>query len=727
MSGTSVDRAIELGTKYFKLEDYENAKNVFIKTIKLVNICSDEDVIKLRKSLGLTAHVFVKVGDKNEKRVVHPRYIKLLDNLSASWEKLNEVAKALRVADKMIEKESYNLKGYIRRGILLQKSGKNEQAYKNYKIALMMASYGHDTLKIEYSQKFMNFVQNKKEAIKQNLIKSKKDKEKAIAKDSQIKRVVIDPIEEQRSIKRQKVFITNDLESRDCNIDFIADIPVEIIPLILKDFTAAELLKLTTVSKMWYKRILSWTMLFQIFDLRRLTSREFSQFINFLKKITASKSIKMNSSDNYFNSQVASHSMKSIAISSRLPSEEKKIMKLVLTSLQNCKSDRLVLSTSQSTIHELSKHIEPNSTFYSNVRDLSLIAMLRADKPAEVKFLSNFQSLENLEIIINSSLVPLTSSFNPETSFPGSDISKLSSSWSDNLRSIRIICDQAKVKGFPLKSFLESGSSLNWSSLTRLCISGVTLDDTVKDFNWIKKFSKVEDLWLENNKNAKFETFMEIMKRNHIFQNLKSLTFREDINNGRYDLVTADNNPYLYSNFRHLKRLDLMNTCISGSGLNILTQYISQDDFEKLNIGFCPYIGFSKRYHPNDLNNINPDMGFFYRMTSLQQLILPQMGSITDGSVSALMEQIKCLNSLKKVDLSLNQSITGSSVYDLVLSIIKNNRNKPLNTLIINGCISISHVTVNTMRDKRMVTNLECIYEKETWEQFGRNSFKYRL
>lgn len=727
MSATSVDRALELGTKYFKLQDYENAKNVFLKTIKLVTICSDKDVIKLRKSLGLTSHVFVRVGDNNEQKIVHPRYIKLLDNLSASWEKLNEITKALKVADKMIEKEPYNLKGYIRRGILLQKSGKEEQAYKNYKMALKMANYGHDTLKIDYSPKFMSFVQNKKDAIRQNLINSKKEKEKLVTKDSQQKRVIIDPIEEQKLIKRQKLDIVDQRGSIGDGVDFISNVPVELIPLILKDFTTTELLKMTRVSKTWYKRILSWAILFKIFDLRRLTSRDFNHFINFLKKITVSKSIRMNSSSNYSSSQLTSHCMKSIAISSRIPSEEKKIMKLVLTSLQNCQSDRLVLSTSQSTIHELSKNIEPNSTFYNNVKDLSLVAMLRADKPSEVEFLSNFKNLQNLELIISSSLIPLTSSFNSGASFAESDISRLFPDWANKLSSLRVICDQDKVKSFPMKSFLGSNSSLNWASLTKLCISGVTLDGTVRDFNWIKKFSNVEYLWLENNKNGKFETFMELMKRNHIFQNLKSFVFREDVNNRRYDLLTTDDNPYLHSNFRNLKSLDLMNTCISGSGLNSLTQYISENEFEKLNIGFCPYIGFSKRNHPNDLNNINPEMGFFYRMTSLKQLILPQMGAITDSSISALIEQIECLSSLKKVDLSLNQSITGSSVYDLVLSIIKNNRNKPLNTLVINGCTSISHLTVNTMRDKRMVTNLECIYERETWEQFGINSFKYRL
>ncbi|CAB4256260.1 similar to Saccharomyces cerevisiae YOR080W DIA2 Origin-binding F-box protein [Maudiozyma barnettii] len=721
MSGSAVDRALELGTKYFKIQDYKNARNVFSKTVKLIQSCNDEDTVKFRESLGLTSHTFTSSNGKPKKIVVHPRYIKLLDNLSATWEKMNELSKALKVADKMIEKESYNLKGYIRRGILLQKLGKEDDAYKNYKMALKMANYGHDSLKMDYSPKFLEFVQNKKRSIKENMMKLKREKS-----NLERKRVIIDPIEEHKQIKKSKVIQVSEVEEN-VGIDFINDLPMELLPYILSGFKTSELFRLMTVSKAWCKRIRFWSVLFNVFNLRRVTYKEFSQFIIFIQKISSSRysSIKdLTNPDIQYDNK---HFIKSITLSSRLPSEEKKMLNMFFMNLQNYSTDKLIVSTVQASIYELSKYVIPDDTFCRGVKDLSIITMLRADKPGDVEFLSNFQSLNNLELIFNGSLVPVTSSFNSNSNLTNSRILSLNPAWSSNLRSLRIICDQNRVKSFPMVSFLLANSPLNWSSLNKLCISGVTFDDTVIDFRWLLQFQNVEDLWLENNRNGRFASFLKLLKENHVFKNLRSLTFREDINNGRCDVDVTDSSSMYKKNFQNINILDLMNTCISGSGLYNLTSFIDTDILQKLNIGFCSYIGFSKQSHINDLNNISTEMRFFERMKNLKELDIQQMGSLTDNSVSALIEQIWYLNNLTKLDLSFNQSIGGSSVFDLVRAIIKNNGNKPLHSLMLNGCPSVSHVTVNMMRSKKLVTNMECVYERESWERFGVNSFKYRI
>ncbi|SMN17901.1 similar to Saccharomyces cerevisiae YOR080W DIA2 Origin-binding F-box protein [Maudiozyma saulgeensis] len=721
MSGSAVDRALELGTKYFKIQDYKSAKNVFSKTVKLIQSCSENDTIKLRESLGLTSHTFTCVNNEAKKSVVHPKYIKLLDNLSATLEKMNELQKAVKVADKMIEKESYNLKGYIRRGILLQKLGKESDAYKNYKMALRMANYGHDSLKIEYSPKFLEFLQNKKRTIKDNMTKLKDEKA-----NLERKRIIIDPIQEQRQIKKNKINQVNEVEEKQ-GIDFISNLPLELLPSILFGFTPNELFKLMTVSRCWRKRIQFWSILFNIFNLRRVTYKELSQFINFIRKISSSRHISNIDLDNTDNHYGNKHFIKSLTLSSRLPSEEKKMLKTFFMQLQNYSTNKLIISTVQASIYDLAKYIIPGDTFCHGVKDLSMITMLRVDKPGEIEFLSNFQNLNNLELIFNSSLVPVTSSFNANINLANSDISNLNSSWCANLRSLRIICDQNRVKSFPMVSFLQVNSPLDWHSLDKLCISGVTFDDTVTNFRWLLQFQNVKDLWIENNKNARFASFMKLLKENHVFKNLKSLTFREDINNGRYDVDMIESSNMYRENFQNLRILDLMNTCISGSGLFNLTSFIDTDMLEKLNIGFCSYIGFTRRSHINDMNNISTEMRFFEHMKNLKELDIQQMGSLTDNSISALIEQIWYLKNLTKLDLSFNQSIGGSSVYDLVRAIIKNNGNKPLYSLVLNGCPSVSHVTVNMMRTKKLVTNMECVYERETWERFGVNSFKYRI
>lgn len=722
MSGvSSVDRAIELGTKYFKAQDYKNAKDVFIKTIRLVNAYDDKTILEIRKSLNYTPYSVTCVNNNPQKIVVHPRYTKLLDNLAATWEKLNEKEKALKVTEKMIEKESYNIKGYIRRGNILQALGKDREAFKNYKTALDRARYGHESLNIKYPQKFIDFINGKKTALKQQLLKQKEEK---IAKTP--KRIVIDPIKEQRELKKARVNDTATVvETYPTGFDFISNLPSELIPIILSGFSSSELLKLLTVSKAWYKRIMSFNVLFKMFVLRRVSYKELLQFCRFLNKITPVTKVILNEQTGENEYLSSTSFIDSISVSSKIPSEEKKLIKTFFLNLQKYSTRRLAISAPNATVHDLAKYIVPEGNFCRTTEDISVVTSLRADKPGEVDFLSHFNNLHTVDLMFNGSLVPFTSSIEMlNQSFH--DTSNLGPEWKKEIESLKIICDQERVRSFPLGQLFTASDTTYWPKLQKLCISGVTFADANSDFSWLTLFPKVKELWLENNRNARFVNFMNVLKDKHVFHRLESLTFREDINNSRCDIEGTDS-PNMYGlNLKNLKVLDLMNTCISGVGLYRLTNFIEADSLEKLNIGFCSYIRFVHRSNENDLTSISTDLRFFERMKSLKELDLQQMGSMMDSNLSALSEQIWYIEKLRKLDLSFNQSITGASVYDLVVTIIKNSNNKPLANLVLDGCIAVSHITANMMSAKKLVTNMECVFEKENWIRFGINSYKYR-
>ena len=53
-------------------------------------------------------------------------------------------------------------------------------------------------------------------------------------------------------------------------------------------------------------------------------------------------------------------------------------------------------------------------------------------------------------------------------------------------------------------------------------------------------------------------------------------------------------------------------------------------------------------------------------------------------------------------------------------------RAKPLQNLVIDGCTSVSHITVNSLRASNLVAKVDCVYEREVWNRFGINSYKYR-
>lgn len=721
MSGTSVDRALELGTKYFKVQDYRNAKEVFIKAIKLVQLSRDDEIIKLRESLNLTSHTYTMIDDKVHKIVVHPRHIKLLDNLSASWEKLGELEKALRITDKMIQKEPYNLRSYIRRGSLLQRLKRYKDALLVYTKALRMAKYGHETLKIEYSQKFIDFIQNQKRHMKDILQENRSDsKEKKSSK-----RVFIDPvIEHANQDKRLKMTLTDPV-NEPAKVDFIKQLPLELLPIVLHNFKSSDLLKISMVSKTWSSRVLYFPNLFKVFNLRNTTYKNLSQFLNFIHKTIPHRNITMSENSQSLTYASKTRFVDSITLSSRMASEEKRILKTFFTQLQKYQCNQLILSLPHTTIYELAKYIVSSSSFCESTKDLSLLSPLRVDKSGDIDFLSHFNNLNNLELIFSGSLVPVTSSFNATSDIPLSVISKLRPGWSDNIRSLRIICDQEKVKSFPLLALLRFDSPFNWPSLKKLCVSGVTFEENTMNFSWLLKFSEIEELWLENNKNSNFSYFMSTMRDHYVFKNLKSLTFRENIINGRYDMDATNRTNAYGNNLKNLKSLDLMGTSISGIGLQRLASYFTTELLERLNIGNCPYIGFSRRNSLNDFENISTDEHFFENINNLKELYLHQLGSLNDDSIAALIQQIWSLKNLEKLDLSFNQSISGASIYELVLSIIRNN-GKPITNLVLDGCSSISHVTINMMRDKKLVKRLDCIYEKEQWNQFGINSYKYR-
>lgn len=722
MSGvSSVDRAIELGTKYFKAQDYKNAKDVFIKTIRLINAYDDKTILEIRRSLDYTSHAVTCVNDSPQKIVIHPRYTKLLDNLAATWEKLNEKEKALKVTEKMIEKDSYNLKGYIRRGNILQMLGRDKDAFKNYKIALSRAKYGHQSLNIKYPQKFIDFIQGKKVALKAQLLKEQKLKAERTPK-----RVVIDPIQEQRELKkaRHSASVTEQSEVS-TGFDFLGNVPCELIPTILSGFSSAELLSIMRVSRTWYKRIMSFTVLFHIFNLRRVSYKGLLQFCRFLNKITPITRVitpeQGNENSYYSNTSF----IDSIALSSKIPSEEKKLIKTFFMNLQRYTTKKLTISAPNATAYDLARYIIPEGNFCKNTEDVSLVTSLRADKPGEIDFLSHFNNLRTVELMFNGSLVPFTSSVDSMNGLMH-DISSLGSEWKSGIQSLKVICDQERVRGFPLGSIFVSCNTSFWPKLRKLCISGVVFTDNNADFGWLALFPKLEELWLENNKNARFANFMNVLKEKHVFQGLKSLTFREDINNSRCDIEGTDRANMYRLNLKTIKVLDLMNTCISGIGLYRLSNFIEEGSLEKLNIGFCSYIRFTQRSNENDLTSISTDMRFFERMKNLQELDLQQMGSMMDNNLSALGEQMWYIDRLRKLDISFNQSITGASVYDLVVTIIKNSNNRPLSNLVLDGCISVSHITANMMSSKRLVTNMECAFEKEKWIRFGINSYKYR-
>ncbi|CCC70922.1 hypothetical protein NCAS_0G00350 [Naumovozyma castellii] len=686
-----VEKALSLGTTYFQSEKYTKAIKIFQKAIELTKSYSKNDIIELRRKHNLHSY-------PESANAYHPKYIKLLDNRAACWEKLGELERALRDSQKMCYIEPYNLKCYLRRGRLLQRLGKDKDAYKNYKEALQRVQDSKKTLKFELPTKFVQFIQNQKDIVRTRLIESKKHNAEIITHEAGFKRKLIDPKSEQS--KRTKIIAEDSAktESTPIGMDFIKRLPTELLPLIFKDFTSKELVKTMQVSKTWHRRLISLPDLFQVFDLSNITFKQFSQCHWFLKTLKRF--------------QESDHRIQTLRFSSRIVMDELKTLQALLMQLQNNTCTKLVLAIPNTTTRDLVQSIVPDDKLCHSVKDLSVVLKLRGDFEYECDLFSKFNQVKHLEVLFLTQLVPIS------VTLKNKIITPLKKDDVENLESLSIICNSGKVKRFPFSKHI---SVFPPNNVTKLIVAGANLRSH-DNLHWLRHFNNLKTLWLEDN-HTTLSDLMEVLRTDIIFHQLESLIFRESKVNNRFEPVNAEASLY-YDNLKNLKELDLMGTSISGLGLSILISCCRSERITKLNIGDCPFIHFRRLKNDNDPKVLSLSH-FFNDVSNLEELCLPQSSSIDDNSLMLLSEQVPMFMKLKKLDLSMNPTISGVSIYQFLkeLALI---RAKPLQNLVIDGCTSVSHITVNSLRASNLVAKVDCVYEREVWNRFGINSYKYR-
>lgn len=733
-----IESAIALGTTFFKNEQYQKAKDLFIKTLWLIKTYSKEDIIQIRTRHGLVNYNIPNVP------IVHPQLIKILDNVAACYEKLGELEKALKISNKMIKKEPFNLICYIRRGKILQKMSKDKDAYQNYQKGLNECKKVSKEYNINISKRLLNIVKYQMGLVKQRIQSTytlNQDNERtssqrsfidpikehhSLLKQQQQQKQEDDEREDQLSLSRKRIrhFISTDSRNtkyRSKTIDFIGTLPLELLPYIFNRLTVKDLIHLYQVSRC-YKQIVmtNYSNWFQDFILNSVTNKLFIQFHNFIQKLYSRSIFRQNGTP----------WIRSLRLSSRLASDEPKLLQKLFAALQNYRCNELILSVPNCATSHIVKYIVPNDTFCQNTMRLSLTTSLRSDKPYEIRLLNHFNNLTNLELIFDSAVVPINhSSQNNNNNDENNNLESLNNNWSPNLQSYKLICDSKKIKTFPTRDLFTSINNSKYELMTKLCITGVTLCSNTEDFKWLRKFPSLNELWLENNHNGKLSNLLNLFKTEHIFKNgsLEVLVFRENQIFPKIDMeaIPIQSRYHYKHNLSNLKKLDVMGTSISGTGLHRLVASLSPEKLISLNIGDCPYIHMQQ--YQNDYNpNVFSPFDFFPEFDSLEELRLPQLGSLNDQSLHMLALQVMDLQKLKVLDLSLNMSITGVSVYEFVSKLYETKNKKPLERLIIDGCSSISHITVNSIKTLGYVKQIDCVYEREIWRQFGVNSFKYK-
>ncbi|SCW02197.1 LAFE_0F01112g1_1 [Lachancea fermentati] len=678
-----LEKALELGTTYFKSGDFSNANKLFTKAIHLACSYRESDIENLRQRCGLP-----KRSVHDSTKTTHPRLVKLLDNRSASWEKLGQLQKALKDAKKMIREEPYNVKGYIRCGKVLQKLQEDDEAYNIYEKGLKMAKEGNEKFQIRVIPKFVDIIK-----FQQRLIRSRKE--------PKLQRRDIKGIKRKRDVSNQN-FSSNEKLLKlgnDFHFDILGHCPLEITKNILKEFDSKSLSSLMLVSKSWYFRIGILSDLFRSFDLSGSTYKRILTFQLFVNKL--------------FEHQggIRLHTLK--YSSSTSMAEDKSVSALLDMATLSLKS--LSLQTKACDFERLSERFSMNSTLSGSLEELSLVCHYKRtlSASAELNFLSKATSLRRLELFFPDLIQQRSSSRLKAQS------SRIEKHILQNLESLKIVCDLKKVSPFfPFKCALLVDEP--YANLSKVSICGVTFDSTF-GFGWILNFPNLRELWLENNKNVFLKDFIDVMVYSHVFKCMEKLTFREHrIGSNPVNLHEYPNlleNPNLVSNFCHLRILDLMGSSIGGRGLLSIVTCIPNNVIRRLNIGDCPFMHY-QRSTDNGYLNLG---SLLPKLPHIEELFLHQSVAFDDYAVQLLTQNVKYTKKLRKLDLSFNMSITGASIYELLRE-LKESEYIVLDKLVIDACPSISKHTMSIIKQNGFVRELSCSYEKMTWKIFGINT-----
>ncbi|AEY96449.1 FADR230Wp [Eremothecium gossypii FDAG1] len=685
MSEDIIDRSLELGIQCFQGEDYKGAAELFSKSLQLARSYTDRSLEGIREKVGLPKRCL-----HDPSRVYHPRYLVLLDNRAATWEKLNKLDRALADAAYMITVDAYNLKGYIRRGKVLQKLGRYEEALQVYENGLKQAGEAEKTHAIHAPQKFLDIVYRQRSTIKELLQSrarsSRSLTQQTVAKEPKLKRpATIDSLMpgKKRSSSKAK-------------IDYIATLPVEIIERIMANMDTRSIIRCYSVCKLWKYRLERLPHLYQEFRLS-CCYKNMLGYVNFVGALA---------------SRTAEYSCRSIQCVSGNVQEEEKSIILLLSRLM-IGTRQLALMAKKCKAERIIQHICENKKLRNGVQRLSITAPVHFGHKLNLHELyTRTTSMTHLELVLN---------FHTPSEHVGGHLFP----WQDhavaetNLESFTLMARNYSVHHVNVIEQFEYSSVL-FKRLKKLCITGI--DFRLGDRNnlkWISDMPNLQELWLERNTGIEFHELITQIVQVGAPKTLRHLTFREPPNR-HFDRMDQSQlglgEEALREFFQSLESLDLMNTRFDPQLLLLLLQPACENRIARLNIGNCPRLSFAR-----DLEILTL---IFQRLPALTDLLLPNVMEYTRQGMEVLRKNIKGMK-LKRLDLSFIPSLKGYELLDL-LKELKGINPLGLETLTINGCTAVAPQTVDYITRNGYAQKVMCAYERTQWEHLGINSFWYR-
>ncbi|CUM64694.1 uncharacterized protein PRCAT00002303001 [Priceomyces carsonii] len=716
-----IDEKLKRAIEHFKSKKYEQALDIYNQLIQEIKKISIKDVKQIRTKLYKLSESPI-VGP-----CVHPRLGSVLDQRAATLEKIGKLDEALRDGKELVKMEPIGCKGYLRVGKILTQLNRDVEAYKNYQTGLYIIDKIVRKHQVSIPEKLYDSLKSRYTELN-SLLKSRRNKSKTEIQnypDKKLSGGLQFALNEMLPLKR---LLHTDREGKikkpKKSIDPMMQLPLELIETIFKHLPLANILICQIVSRSWYFALLSIPSLYDNVNIKqKVTSQEFSNGIQFIKKITT------------WNSSKTPKSLKIRTASNRIQLE--RIIELLLRE-KKLKFRSLDVINIDFSIELLLNKLNKCGWSFSG---LSKIKNLRLSVNSSVRydnlFFNIMPELQALEIIIidkrmsssNKDLVPKTdkvASVNRDVFVPNKSLETLSIINHPHLVREKIASGINENTYNPYPPFLNKNFP-NLVSLTVVSFDFLDIEQTFGHF--LENSSHLKSVYIENCDGMSVAKFCNLIRSFEPNFKLKKLTLREVSGNRATSLTQFDLNDL--AQFNDLQYLDLYSSSLSILALTKLLKICSKNHHLKtLLIGKSNYVFFKNDKFSNrmakislcDILSIIPELSHLY----LNELDLDN--STMKIFYSDIMNNIGLDNCrLKVLDLSFCGLIDGIGLMNLFNSYASQSKNLnyhsffKLDTLILDG-VDINKDTLKTLSKRGYVKQVKNDPLMTKWKRYGINT-----
>lgn len=741
-----LDDQRRLAQLYFRAGEYDKAVAAYSKCIRMITQIATDKLEAIRVSRGLSP--LPLVGS-----LIHPDLGSLLDQRSATLQKLGNLQDALADARRLVEVEPLGCKGYLRVGKLLLANDEPQKAYRNFQTAIYIISKAQKKYNIEVPQKLFETIKLHYRELNNYLKSEMKASRKASPSQSHTDSVTsaqdskssirlkteeflvgpngsLPPLNEAnrillcpaRDLKRTRT---------DLGVDPFLALSPEILEEIFMHVPLKTVLLCQRVSKRWYKVLL---MMPRVYVSRlnfksRITLTEFYSGLKLVRSVT----------EHSFSRQAKQLRVRSFLNQAHL---QKSLESLITIPGLDIKS--LDLFDRYLSIQLLLGHLAKNGWRLNNLQRLDELKLAIGTC---VRFpdiiLSLFKKLRVLcLLVVLPSLSAAYNDYVPSSDKRFKQLQHLQSSPQYEALQVLVYANHPKLMPTTIEQTTAIGPTtfdpypifLNcqFPNLKELSVASCDFSNHLPQFGtFLTNSCNLVNLVLENNCGFTMLQFLHMLKNYLPKFCLARLTFRESAITSAQSLNEISESDLPQLNL--LSHLDILGCSLSFKGLLKLLRIVNMDgSLKSLNIGQSSFLQFrtDSFQNPRSLASL---LGILEICPNLSSLCLCDM-ELDNRTMKQFRDDFEVFGHsrvlLKSLDLSFCHKIEGYGLIDLFSAYptqnlrLQKKGSSPsfsVENLIIDG-LEVNQNTLHLLKKYGYAKKIINDPTKQKWRSFGNNS-----